>query len=485
MIRRLTPLVLLALAAGRLDAQLPEGNRAWAAGRYDEARAAYERVLQADPRSVRALYRLGVLASWRNQLDSALVLLRRARGIEPDDPDVRVSEAQVLGWQGHHDAAIARYDSVLAVDPERRDALLGRARVLAWAERYAAADSGYRLMLLNDPEDADALLGRAQLAHWNGHDGAAGAFLARALARDSSNREAQALRRELHAASGPEAEATVNWNNDSDHNTNWTEALTLSTGIAPGIRVFATGGLQRSSDPVRSASRLLAESGLQLAMGRVRLTAAAGGRELRPDALPSRSVFTYRAGAGYRPARGLDLGATFAHLPLDETALLIGGGLDIDALDGSVEARLARRLALSLGGGAAWISDGNRRVSAVAALTHTATRHLFLGAYGRLLDYEQHGVGYFSPDRFVLAEARGGYLAAGHGWEGRLSGGAGVQHTTGSSAQGEWHVEARIARRWNTLNSVELFGGVTNSVASSVNGAFRYRSAGARVLIGF
>jgi hypothetical protein len=84
-----------------------------------------------------------------------------------------------------------------------------------------------------------------------------------------------------------------------------------------------------------------------------------------------------------------------------------------------------------------------------------------------------------------MGELRAGYLTSSHGWETRLSGGAGIQQTSGSSAQGEWHVEGRAARRWSTLNQVELFAGITNSVASSVNGAFRYRTAGVRIILAF
>src|SRR5512140_853584 len=101
MIRRLVALGALIAIASPLAAQVADGNRAWAAGRYDEARAAYERELAGNPRSVRSLYRLAVLASWSDQLDSALALLQRARAVEPADPDVRATEAQVLAWQGH------------------------------------------------------------------------------------------------------------------------------------------------------------------------------------------------------------------------------------------------------------------------------------------------------------------------------------------------------------------------------------------------
>jgi tetratricopeptide (TPR) repeat protein len=484
-IRRLVSFLALLGVAPPLAAQLADGNRAWAAGRYDEARAAYERALAADPRSVRSLYRLAVLASWNNRLDSAMTLLTRARAIEPADPDVRTAEAQVLAWQGHLADARVRYDSLLAEDPDRRGAAIGRARVLGWEGRYAAADSAYALLLFSNPRDAEALAGRAQVARWRGRDRAAARYADQALAADPKNHDAAALRRELQAASGPRAELNGGWNNDSDHDTNWSESLTLSSGLAPGLRVFATGGLQQSTDPVREAHRSLGEGGVEFNAAGVRLMAAAGARNLVPDGAPSRSEVTFRAGAGITPAPGASVGVSFAHLPFDETAFLIGSGLDIDVLDGSLDLTLARGLTFSAGGGGAWVSDGNRRVSAVAAVSRSLGRHFFAGAYGRVLDYRQHGVGYFSPDRFGMGELRAGYLTSSHGWETRLSGGAGVQQTSGSSAQAEWHVEGRLARRWSTLNLVELFGGVTNSVASSVSGAFRYRTAGLRIVLTF
>jgi hypothetical protein len=46
-------------------------------------------------------------------------------------------------------------------------------------------------------------------------------------------------------------------------------------------------------------------------------------------------------------------------------------------------------------------------------------------------------------------------------------------------------VEGRFGRRWGVLDLVEIFGGITNSVASSVTGAYRYRNAGVRVIVAF
>ncbi len=474
-------LAVLLVAARALTAQVSDGNRAWTAGRYDEARTAYERALKDDPRSVRSLYRLAVLAAWGNRLDSALVLLRRARAVEPRDPDVRTTQAQVYAWQGHHAAALALYDSVLADLPARRDARLGRARTLGWAGRFDAADSAYAALLRDNPADMDALVGRAQAAHWAGHDRAARAGLA--LVTDSGSREARTLTEELDAARGPQAEAAINWNNDSDHNTNWSEALTLSTGIASGARVFATGGTQQGSDPLRHATRDLAEAGVSLDAGRAHLTIAAGARRLHPDAAPDRTAATWRAGASIRATQRVSVGVTYAHFSFDETALLIGAGLDVDAADASLDLTLARGTTLGLGGGAAWISDGNHRISAALALSRDVGSHFFIGAFARLLDYSAPGAGYFAPDRFVLAEGRAGFTVATRQWRARLSGGAGVQQTSGSAAQAEWHADVRAGRRWGAVNAVELFGSVTNSVASSVSGAFRYRTAGLRIVL--
>ena len=60
-------------------------------------------------------------------------------------------------------------------------------------------------------------------------------------------------------------------------------------------------------------------------------------------------------------------------------------------------------------------------------------------------------------------------------WETRLSGGLGVQQVGhGSAAQAEGHLEARVARRWATINEVGLGLGYSHSAISSTTGAFDY-----------
>jgi len=505
--------------ASTVLAQVGQGDAAWAAGRYREASVAYHQALAEDPGQVRANYRLAILASWENRLDSALVLIRRAREQEQNDPDVRFAEALILSWASRYDEAIAKYDSLLGAVPGMHEAELGRARTLAWADRTGDADQAYRAMLERNPNDLEALAGRAQLAAWQGDyqtaiqryqvvlEGApanteaqlglgrvyyyqgqprqAIAYLDRARTLDPNNRNAQELYATARAEIRPQVTLSTGWSDDSDENTNYWQDLKASYLVADGVTGFASVGLLQASDPLRNASRAMGEVGATVTRGSYRVTGAIGLRRLAPDATPSRSSGSYRLGAMYRPSRRIAGGLGFAHYPFDETANLIGRGLDIDQFDASLDVKLTESLALSAGGGAAWLSDDNNRVATVLALTQTIRERFFLGAFGRVLAYDAQAPGYFTPDRFTVLEARGGYSAAWKGWSARVSGGAGIQQVgKGADTQSELHAELRVSRDWAAINRVELFGSITNSAVSSTTGAFRYGTLGLSVRLG-
>ena len=83
-----------------LAAQLPAADQAFQRGDYAAARASYERVLAADSSNERALYRLAILDSWDGKLIRSLARFARLRRIDPHDPDIMVTQAQVLAWAG-------------------------------------------------------------------------------------------------------------------------------------------------------------------------------------------------------------------------------------------------------------------------------------------------------------------------------------------------------------------------------------------------
>src|SRR5690242_20420124 len=141
---RCSVLALVCVAASRrLSAQTQTADALWTAGKYPEAKAAYEQLLVGDVANVRANYRLGILLSWDNKLDSALVMIRRARQEDHQDVDLELAEARILAWAGRTAAAVAHYDSILARAPEKREAWLGKGLALGWAGRYDEADAAY------------------------------------------------------------------------------------------------------------------------------------------------------------------------------------------------------------------------------------------------------------------------------------------------------------------------------------------------------
>ncbi len=504
----LTPVVLAA--------QQGAADTAWREGRYEAARQGYERVLRQDPQSPGANLRLAILLSWEGKLDSSLVLVSRARSGDPHDADMAVIHARIRSWNKQYSSALALYDSVLARSPGLRDAELGRAQTLAWAGQLGAADSAYarlirrntsdrdaRLghaqvsawqgklaealkeydeLLVHNPRDVDALAGSAQVYYWQGKVREARRQTGAALAVDSTHRAARELRHTLDEALRPVLEGTVAWSNDSDHNTSFWQTLGTTVFIGDGFSAFGSVNALETSDPVLEATRVGGEAGLTLALGQVSATAAGGARHLMPEIAPDRTSATYRGRISYRPVSPIGIHLGYSRMPFDETAALIERALDMELLEGGLDARPFRGFSLYASGSKLWLSDGNSRTGVAAGVHQKVDRRLTLGVFGRTLSYERSGAGYFSPDRFSVLEANATYSADTRPWGGSIGGGLGAQQVgEDGDAQVEWHVEGRLGRAWGSGNRVELFGLITNSAVSSTTGAFRYRSAGLNV----
>lgn len=496
-----------------VDQQVARGDSAWADGRYAEAVAVYDSALAADPLSTRANFRKAVWFSWENRLDSALVRIRGARAAEPADGDLMLTEARFLAWQGRLRAAVALYDSVLAVSPERHDAHIGRAQVLAWEGRYAEADSAYLRALQSSPDDPAALVGRAQVMEWSGERHLAEALylyaldndpndvnaliglarlrhqqwrvrsarkeLDRVLVLDPDNRAAQLLAREIRAAGHPQLELGTALSNDSDRNLVWSRTVSTSMALADGMRGFVGASSTSATDPVREADRIAGELGLTYAYGSFQLTAAGGARRLSLPGAIERSVASYRTILSARLSRSTGVGVGFAHHPFDENAFLVGSGLDVEEIEGNVESTPVPGLTLSGGAGLARLSDGNGNRRWTAALMKQVNARWSVGALARSLAYDRRGVGYFSPDQFRMAEARGLFSQGRRQWESSTRAGLGLQRVgRGADAQLEWRLEQTLSYRWGSADQIGLTVGASNSAGSSTTGSYSAITSG-------
>ncbi len=516
----LLTVVSLVAIPGDVSAQVADADAAWNQGRYGAAREAYLRALTQDPASVRSSYRLGVLAAWDGNLDSALTYLAQARAADPADPDVRAMQATVLSWAGAYSVSLVQWDSLIALYPERLDGLAGKARTLSWDGREHEADSLYHVVLERDPTNADALNGTAQLAYWGGRTGEAIAGYKRAISyrpdevaarlglaqvyqavgrqhdalaeADSAvalaptNREALRVRESVVRGVQAAADVTLGWSNDSDQNEMWWQTVSASTPLSNRVRGFGSvGAYEGSSTPAITATRGAIEFGATYTGDNWQLTGALGGQGLWPDSGVSRSVLTGRLGGSYRIQPAIGIGLSYAHFPFAETASLIGADIDVDGADLAIDATAGQGVTLSAGGGGGWFSDGNVRSSAVLAGTKQLPKHLFVGGLVRMVWFRETVPDYFSPDRFTVVEGRVGYARTGVDWETRISAGAGVQQIGNTGPwQFEGHIEGRAAWWFSQRNRLEAFAGITNSAYLSATGAYRWGTAGLVIRFG-
>ena len=176
----------------------------------------------------------------------------------------------------------------------------------------------------------------------------------------------------------------------------------------------------------------------------------------------------------------------YARAPFDEIASLMERELDLESVEAGLDATLARGLSIYGGGGGVWFSDGNHRTSAWCRSHAVAAEAVLRRRVRADAGLRAEGARDISrPTGSGCWKAWRGTIWTPAHWDGRFSGGLGAQQIgRGGVAQSEWHLDARIGRRWGVGNRLDVFGAVTNSAVSSTSGAFRYRTAGVSVRLG-
>ena len=100
-----------------------------AAQRFNEALAAYDRLLVLQPAHFEAHYNRGVILSQQQRHEEALAALDRALTFQPNAIPVHFNRGVVLAEMERHRKALESYDRVLALDPAYAPAIANRAMV--------------------------------------------------------------------------------------------------------------------------------------------------------------------------------------------------------------------------------------------------------------------------------------------------------------------------------------------------------------------
>jgi tetratricopeptide (TPR) repeat protein len=98
-------------------------------GRYDDARQAYTRALQHDPRCAEAAYNLGSLDEDCGDVEQAVRHYRRALEVSPDYADAHFNLAAALARTGRNSEAVAHWQRYLELDAASPWARIARAHL--------------------------------------------------------------------------------------------------------------------------------------------------------------------------------------------------------------------------------------------------------------------------------------------------------------------------------------------------------------------
>ena len=215
-----------------------------ALGHHDQALAAFNDVIGADPEYADYYFERAGLRRAAGSADGALDDYARAIELSPPFFEVHVNRADLLRELGDDDAALADLDYVLELEPDQVDALINRADILmalGEAER-ASADIGHGLAV--DPGNAHLLSARGTLQAEAGDTAGAWASHEAALRADPGLAAAWANRAVLAYSLGRTAAAVA----DLDH--------AIGLAAEPGLRVNRAIALQDLGEHQRALADL-------------------------------------------------------------------------------------------------------------------------------------------------------------------------------------------------------------------------------------
>ncbi len=137
-------------------ALLQEARAHQSAGRLDEARVLYRRVLDHEPDNADVLYALAVLARQLERPAIALRRLREAVAHRPDFLDARILLGNTLAALGELRDAAVHYEAALGIDAEHAGVHLNLGNVLQALGRTEEARSHFERALALEPDMAQA-----------------------------------------------------------------------------------------------------------------------------------------------------------------------------------------------------------------------------------------------------------------------------------------------------------------------------------------
>lgn len=136
------------------------GNLTKAAGLYDQAEAAYRKVLETHPGSIEAATNLANVLTAKGQTDTAIAILRNVQSVVQGNPIVDISMADALFAAERISEALAAYDALAGHYPDYAPVHANRGEALARLGRHGDAIEALDRAAALDPGNPDIVRNR-------------------------------------------------------------------------------------------------------------------------------------------------------------------------------------------------------------------------------------------------------------------------------------------------------------------------------------
>lgn len=172
-----TPVPTLPAVAFLADAQAALKD-----GKFDDARAALNRVVQLDPENADAQIELSRLNLIFQDVDASLASAQRAVDLAPDNPEALSTLARALDWSGDLETALDRALDALDIDSNNATTLATIGEIYTDVGNWETADGYIKQALAADPNNVLAHRNEGYLLERQGSYTAASEAYQRAIA---------------------------------------------------------------------------------------------------------------------------------------------------------------------------------------------------------------------------------------------------------------------------------------------------------------
>ncbi|WP_448563432.1 tetratricopeptide repeat protein [Trichothermofontia sp.] len=142
---------------------MDQGNTHFQAGRYAEALACYDEIIELQPDQAEAWHNRGTSLAKLKRFDEAIAAYQRATTLAPDYAEAWFNWGSILLSQKQPEAALRCYDQAIKYRPNYAEVWHNRGNALVQLQRYDAAIAAYERATEINPNYGDAWQNRGSV----------------------------------------------------------------------------------------------------------------------------------------------------------------------------------------------------------------------------------------------------------------------------------------------------------------------------------